>query len=63
MNFQELVRESRLEKAAVLLSSSDYPVEKIAQAVGYQNAVPHLSGDKSKNLGVHLLNTGKATVK
>ena len=48
MNFQELVRESRLEKAAVLLSSSDYSVEKIAQAVGYQNAVPIYQGIKEK---------------
>lgn len=48
MNFQDLVRESRLEKAAVLLSSSDYSVEKIAQVVGYQNAVPIYQGIKEK---------------
>lgn len=48
MNFQNLVRESRLEKASVLLSSSDYSVEKIAQIVGYQNAVPIYQGIKER---------------
>lgn len=48
MNFQNLVRESRLAKASVLLSSSGYSVEKIAQIVGYQNAVPIYQGIKEK---------------
>lgn len=48
MNFQDLVRESRLEKASALLSGSDYSVEKIAQMVGYQNAVPIYQGIKEK---------------
>lgn len=48
MNFQNLVRESRLEKVASLLSSSDYSVDKIAQIVGYQNATPVYQGIKEK---------------
>lgn len=48
MNFQDLVRENRLEKAAILLGSTDYSVEKIARIVGYQNAVPIYQGIKEK---------------
>ena len=48
MNFLELLRESRLEKASILLSSSDFSVDQIAQMVGYQNAVPIYQGIKEK---------------
>ncbi|MCB5873746.1 helix-turn-helix domain-containing protein [Blautia producta] len=52
----------RLEKAAVLLSSSGYSVEKIAQAVGYQNAVPIYQGIKEK-FGCSPAEYRKTTVK
>ncbi len=48
MNFLGLLRESRLEKASIFLSSSDYSVEQIAQMVGYHNAVPIYQGIKEK---------------
>lgn len=48
MNFLDLVREYRLEKAAALLTGSDYSVEKIAQMVGYQNAASVYQGIKEK---------------
>lgn len=48
MNFTELVRECRLEKAAMLLISSDHSVEEIAMLVGYHNAVPVYQGMKEK---------------
>ena len=38
MNFLDLLRECRLEKAAALLSATDYPIGKIAELVGYSSA-------------------------
>lgn len=48
MNFQDLVRKCRLEKAAILLENSKCSVEKIALMVGYQNAIPVYKGIKEK---------------
>lgn len=47
-NFQELVRECRIEKASELLKSTRYPVEQIAQMIGYSNAAPLYQGIKEK---------------
>ena len=38
MNFLDLLRECRLEKAAALLSATDYPIGEIAELVGYSSA-------------------------
>ena len=48
MSFQELVREVRLEKAAVLLISTRDSVENIALQVGYSQAAPIYKGIKQK---------------
>lgn len=48
MNFQDLVKECRLEKAVILLGNSNSSIEKIAQLVGYQNAAPIYKGIKDK---------------
>lgn len=48
MSFQNLVKECRIEKSALLLSSSDYSIEKIAQIVGYQNAASIYNGMKER---------------
>lgn len=48
ITFLELVRECRLQKAAALLVCSTYSVEKIAELVGYRQAVPIYQGIKAK---------------
>lgn len=48
MSFQNLVKECRIEKSALLLSSSNYSIEKIAQIVGYQNAASIYNGMKER---------------
>ena len=48
MSFQELVRESRLEKAAMLLTETTDTVEAIAGRVGYRNAAPIYQGIRQK---------------
>ncbi len=48
MSFQELVREVRLEKAAVLLITTKDSVENIALQVGYSQAAPIYKGIKQK---------------
>ncbi len=48
MGFQELVKECRIEKSAMLLGSSDYSIEQIAEIVGYQNATSVYNGIKDK---------------
>ena len=48
MSFLELVRESRLEKAAMLLVSTRDTVEEIARMVGYRNSTPIYQGIREK---------------
>ena len=48
MGFQELVKECRIEKSAMLLGSSDYSIEQIAEIVGYQNATSVYNGIKDR---------------
>jgi len=48
MNFRDLLRECRLEKAIIMLEDSKYSVEKIAELVGYKNAIPIYKGIKEK---------------
>lgn len=47
-NFQDLVRECKLEKASILLTNSNFSIEKIAQMSGYQNAAPIYKNIKVK---------------
>lgn len=48
INFQDLVRKCKLEKASILLTNSDLSIEKIAQMTGYQNAAPIYKSIKEK---------------
>lgn len=48
MNFLDLLRECRLEKASVLLTGSGLAVEEIAQRVGYRNAASVYEGIREK---------------
>jgi len=48
MNFQDLLKEIRLEKAMVLLTSTKDSIEAIAQLVGYSHATPLYKGIKEK---------------
>ncbi len=48
MNFRDLLRECRLEKATIMLEDSKYSVEEIAELVGYKNAIPIYKGIKEK---------------
>lgn len=48
VGFRDLLKEIRIEKSIVLLSGSDYSIEKIALMVGYRNAVPIYKEIKKK---------------
>ena len=48
MNFLDLLRECRLEKAAALLTATNYPIEKIAELVGYSSAASVYQGVREK---------------
>ncbi len=48
MNFLNLLRECRLEKTAVLLTSTNYSIEKIAELVGYRSTASVYQGVKEK---------------
>lgn len=48
MNFLDLLRECRLEKAAALLTATNYPIEKIAKLVGYNSAASVYQGVREK---------------
>lgn len=48
MNFLDLLRECRLEKAAALLAGSGLPIDEIARRVGYKNAASVYDGIKEK---------------
>ena len=48
MNFLDLLRECRLEKAAALLTATDHPIEKIAELVGYSSAASVYQGVREK---------------
>lgn len=48
MNFLDLLRECRLEKAAALLTATNYPIGKIAELVGYSSAASVYQGVREK---------------
>ena len=48
MNFLDLLRECRLEKAAALLTATDHPIEQIAELVGYSSAASVYQGVREK---------------
>lgn len=48
INFLELVKECRLEKAIMLLASTEDTVEEIAHMVGYRNSTPIYQGIRQK---------------
>lgn len=48
ISFMELVKECRLEKAIMLLASTEDTVEEIAHVVGYSNSTPIYQGIRQK---------------
>lgn len=48
ISFLELVKECRLEKAIILLTSTEDTVEEIAHMVGYRNSTPIYQGIRQK---------------